>query len=147
MKGFHLTLHGSVKSEWIDRNRHMNMARYLGLFDLACDKLLEESRLICTGTDLTFVAGRVQMAHRRELLEGEEWEIWSGYAAIDAKSVTFVHRLTSDARVRATCDIYSTPFSMQNRASALLSPELIERARNLAVPGLRNPFSLPGARS
>lgn len=143
MKGFHLTLQGRVRPEWIDRNSHMNMARYLDLFDDACDKLLEESSLLYPVHGLTFVAGRVQMAHRRELLEGEDWEIWSGYAAVEAESITFVHRLTSGGRVRATCDIYSTPFSMRDRTSALLGPEAIEKARNFAVPGIQSPFFLP----
>ena len=140
MKGFHLTVQGSVVPEWIDRNGHMNMARYLGLFDEACDKLLEESGLVVPGNDLTFVAGRVQMAHRRELVEGEEWQIWSGYSFVGERRISFVHRLTSGG-VRATCDIYSSPFSMRTRTSSVLGPDLIDKAMNFAVPGLQDPFS------
>lgn len=143
MNGFFLAGEGRVLPEWIDRNQHMNMARYLALFDAACDALLARCGLVSVGSDLTFVAGRVQMAHRREVFEGDEWLIWSGFAAVAEDRLTFVHRLMSGNTIRATCDIYSTPFSMMTRDSRRLDSEQAQRARAFVVAGLRDPFSMP----
>nr|WP_269750411.1 acyl-CoA thioesterase [Novosphingopyxis sp. YJ-S2-01] len=128
--------------EWIDRNRHMNMARYLGLFDEACDALLSRSEIIEAGNDLTVVAGRVQMAHRRELFEGEHWQVWSGLASVTEKSIVFVHRLLRENKVCATCDIYSAPFSMAKRSRTTIDCEQVRRLLKLVVPGIRDPFAL-----
>ena len=142
MKGFVLTGEGTVLTEWIDRNRHMNMARYLGLFDDACDALLGRSGLVVEGNDLTFVAGRVQMAHRRELFEGDGWQIWSGFASVTERGVTFAHRLASEGAVRATCDIYSTPFCLGERTSMRLDGDQMERAASFVIAGLADPFAV-----
>ena len=146
MKGFVLTGEGKVEAGWIDRNQHMNMARYLVLFDDACDALLVSSGLLTAESDLTFVAGRVQMAHRRELFEGDDWQVWSGFASVTDQSMVFVHRMTSGGGVRATCEILSSPFSMKNRTRAVLSEGQTKPLRGYVVPGVIDPFTTMLAR-
>lgn len=144
MKGFQLTLEGRVLPEWIDANGHMNITRYLALFDEGCEVLLLRSgvdRARAATGDVTLVAGRIQMAHRREMLEGESWSLWSGFTSVDPGFVSFTHRLVGEGSVRATCDIRANAFCKRERASSLLGDEVVERARALIVPGLKDPFA------
>ena len=141
MKGFQPTGQGRVRSDWIDRNAHMTMARYLDVFDAACEVLLERSGLAREDGDSSFVAGRVRLAHRRELLEGDPFEVISGFISVGTGSVTFAHRLLSGGTIRATCEIYSTPFSIERRASIALIDAEVDGAREFVVPGLRDPFA------
>ena len=143
MKGFQPTGRGQVRAEWIDRNAHMTMARYLDVFDAACEVLLEQSGLARQDGDSSFVAGRVRLAHRRELLEGDPYEVVSGFVSVGMGSVTFAHRLLSGGTIRATCEIYSRPFSIGRRASIELTEAEMRGAREFVVPGLRDPFASP----
>lgn len=142
MKGFILTLSGIVPTEWIDKNGHMNVTSYMALFDHGTDVLLQESGLVVPGadSDITVVAGRIFIEHRKELLEGEEWELWSGFAAIHPSFVTVSHRLRSGAALRAICDIRGVAFSKCTRTAVVLAPESLCKARNLLVPGLADRF-------
>ena len=85
MKCFILTLSGTVPAEWIDYNGHMNVASYMALFDQGAKILLQKSELGSPeiNSDITIVAGRIFIEHKKELLEGEEWKLWSGFVAID----------------------------------------------------------------
>ena len=71
MKGFILTAQGIVSPEWIDRNGHMNITSYMALFDQGTDILFQKFGLAVseTDSDITMVAGRIYIEHRKELLE------------------------------------------------------------------------------
>ena len=107
MKDFILTASGVVSPEWIDRNGHMNVTSYMALFDQGTEILFLKSGLAVseTDSDITMVAGRIFIEHRKELLEGEEWELWSGFAAIHPSFMTLTHRIRSGSSLRAVCDI------------------------------------------
>ncbi|MGB3740155.1 MAG: thioesterase family protein [Pontixanthobacter sp.] len=140
MKGYWNTADGVVVPEWIDRNGHMNMARYAAVFDRACDALLQRSGFASEDGDMTFVAGRLLMNHRRELMLGEEFVVWSGFSHVTADDVVMTHRLTVGQARRATCDIQGTAFSLAKRAKVTLDDRQIARLNTFGVAGLRNPF-------
>ena len=143
MKGFILTMSGIVPTEWIDKNGHMNVTSYMALFDHGTDVLLQESGLVVSGadSDITVVAGRISIEHRKELLEGEEWELWSGFAAIHPSFMTVTHRLRSGTALRAICDIRGAAFSKCMRTTVILDQESLCKARKLLVPGLADRFA------
>lgn len=143
MKGFSLTSQGKVQESWIDRNGHMNIMWYMALFDKGTDVMLEKIGITSTsmGSDATTtIASRIYVAHRKELLVGEAWELWSGLTSLDAASLTFTHRLVSLATMRATCDIKTNAFSIRTRKQASLPVAILERAKKYLVPGLADYF-------
>ena len=140
MKGYWKTHAGRVVHEWIDRNGHMNMARYAAVFDSACDVFLERSGFVLQDTDTTFVAGRMLMSHRRELMLGEEFTVWSGFSHVASDGVVMTHRLTVGPMRRASCDIQGSAFSLANRKKVELCNDHVERLKTFSIAGLRNPF-------
>lgn len=143
MKGFVLTLSGTVKSEWIDSNFHMNVSAYMEVFDLGTKILIHKSGLLPyeSDSDTTLVAGRVYIEHKMELLEGDPWGLWSGFACIRPTLVTVAHRLRSGPSLCASCDILGVVFSKKKRASVLLTKRSIDLACAYIVPGLTDRFS------
>ena len=142
MKGFILTASGVVSPKWIDRNGHMNVTSYMALFDQGTEILFQKSGLAIseTDSDITMVAGRIFIEHRKELLEGEEWELWSGFAAIHPSFMTLTHRLRSGYSLRAVCDIRGVVFSKLRRTSITFDQDSLGKAQALLVPGLADRF-------
>ena len=142
MKGFILTAQGIRSPEWINRNGHMNMTSYMTLFDQGTDILFQKFGLAVseTDSDITMVAGRIYIEHRKELLEGEEWELWSGFAAIHPSFMTLTHRLRSGSSLRAVCDIRGVVLSKRTRTSTTFDQDSLEKVRTLLVPGLADRF-------
>jgi len=142
MRSFYLTLSGTVLSQWIDRNGHMNVAAYMALFDQGTFILLDSCGFGIPGNDLTMVAARILIDHRKELMEGEKWELWSGVVFADPKCLTVTHRLRSATSLRAVCDIRGTPFSMRTRTAISLDNEALKNISKWIVPGLIDRFNL-----
>ena len=142
MRGFQLTAAGAVLSEWIDRNDHMNVAAYMALFDKGTFALLDSCGFGTSGNDLTMVAARILIDHRKELLEGEPWELWSGVVSAHPTYLTVTHRIRSGRSLRTVCDIRGTPFSMRTRVATLLDKETLQGVGKWIVPGLADRFNL-----
>lgn len=142
MKGFILTVSGIVPTEWIDKNGHMNVTSYMSIFDQGTDMLLQKSGFAVseTDSDITMVAGRIFIEHRKELLEGEEWELWSGFAAVHPSFMTVTHRLRSGTSLRASCDIRGTAFSIKTRTSTVLDQSILKVATPLVISGIVDRF-------
>lgn len=139
MKGFELVAEGVVDPSWIDANGHMNVMWYTALFDQGCDGLLRAVGItpetIAAGST-TVVAARLLTSHRRELREGDAWQLWSALCRADPAGLVFVHRLTTGGAAAATCEIHSHAFSPVTRRAASLPDEVVERAQRFLVPGM-----------
>lgn len=147
MTGFVLSAEGAVPEAWIDANGHMNIMWYTSVFDRGCEVLL--SRLGITEASvrlggITLVAARIATTHRRELLCGESWQLWSGLVMATPSALTFTHRLVSGGTIRAVCHIQSHAFDPVSRGRATLPQTVVTHAETLIVPGLADPFA-PGA--
>jgi acyl-CoA thioester hydrolase len=143
MKGFYFTASGKVPSQWIDKNGHMNIKYYIALFDQGCDVMLEKcgvARSSMADNGLTMVANRIFVAHKKELFEGEDWELMSGVVSLTPDFITLSHRLISGSSIRATCDIRGRFFNTKTRAATALDDKALERAREYIVPGLTDRF-------
>jgi len=143
VKGFLLTETGLVSAEWIDKNGHMNVNSYISLFEQGTSKLLQYSGLLLSvsDSDITVVAGRIFIEHRKELLEGEAWELWSGFSAVQPSFMTITHRLRGGSSLRAVCDIRGAFFSKSTRTTVNLFHEQVRIAQTLIVPGLVDRFA------
>ena len=149
MTGFVLTAEGTVPPAWIDANGHMNIMWYTSLFDQGCEVLLARLGITLASVragGITAVAARISTTHRRELMLGEAWQLWSGLLGANASALTFTHRLVSGGMIRAVCHIQSHAFDPETRGRSVLPEALVEQARTLVVPGLADPFD-PGAQA
>ena len=143
MKSFLLIDSGIVPMEWIDKNGHMNVVSYMALFDAATDVLLEKCNIGLAGEDLTMVAARILIDYRKELMEGEAWELWSGIVTAQPNYLTLTHRLRSAGSQRAVCDIRGIPFSIRAREAVMLNEALLSKIRERIITGLTDRFEPP----
>lgn len=90
--------------------------------------------------ELTMVAARILIDHRKELMEGEQWELWSGVVSAHPTYLTVTHRLRGGTSLRAVCDIRGTPFSMRTRAATVLDDVTLKDMGKWIVPGLVDRF-------
>ena len=144
MKGYLQTLRDRVHSNWIDYNGHMNIMWYMNIFDRCSDILTQKLGL--SGKDapeneITLVAGRIYIAHRKELLENDEFEIWSGLTSISDRGFTISHRAVKNGRIHATCDINANAFSRNYRNSIRLEPGVLKIAEAYIIPGMKDRFA------
>ena len=143
MRGFIKTFEGRVQCEWIDINGHMNVNYYMSVFDKSMFVLLEHigiNDLSIAAGEPTMVGSRIHISHRRELLEKETFEVWTGISGIESKSMTIMHRLTSNKSIRATCDILAVRFSLVERCAVKINTEIHDKARLFLIPGIKDPF-------
>lgn len=142
MKGYLLTGSGTVPREWIDKNGHVNIARYMTLFDQGSEAILEQlAKLIrLEPCDLTVVASRIYVEHKNELFEGNPWSLWTGLITLDCFYLTITHRLMSGHSLRAKCDIRSVFFSKRTRTSIRLDEPVLAAAGQIVVSGLADRF-------
>ncbi|MCC7271979.1 MAG: thioesterase family protein [Alphaproteobacteria bacterium] len=87
---------GRVLPEWIDVNRHMNLAYYLLAFDHGTDAFLNHHGI---GSAYTLATGggffvlETHLTYEREMLEGEEFRIVTQILGFDAKRLHFFHAM------------------------------------------------------
>lgn len=142
-----LALEGVVPEEWIDVTGHMNIMWYTALFDRACRTLVDRigmPSLPGPAGAVTLVAARLTMFHRREMLRGDAFQLWSGFVRATPKVLTVTHRLMSADAIRAVCHVQLHGFDIVSRHPADLPQVAVARAAALTVPGMGDPFSPPG---
>ena len=144
MKGFVFTGCDVVRPEWVDVNGHMNIAHYTDVFDRAMSRLLAKmgiDRASITAGETTMVASRIHMVYRKEMLEGESFEVWSGIASLNQNSMTITQRIKSGFGIRATCDILAVAFCPVTRRAVCIPDGVHGRAKTCQVPGILDFFS------
>lgn len=140
MKGFVLCDKGCVATEWIDSNGHMNVTAYMALFDKGTNVLLNRCGIGNCNGDLTMVATRLMIDHRRELIQGDNWELWSGVISAYPTYLTITHRLRSPKSLHAACDIRGVPFSKRSRGAVRFDNDDLMKLQQLIVLGLVDRF-------
>jgi acyl-CoA thioesterase FadM len=144
MKGFHLSLEGHVLDGWIDYNEHMNIEFYSYIFvratEILVGKLGIDAASVAAGQP-TLVATRQHIKYRRELLLGDQWQVWSGFAYLSEASITLSHRLVSRDVIRAVCDIQMISFCPITRQPTPMAKERTNQGMAFIVPGLVDIFA------
>lgn len=144
MKGFQLLKAGLVDTAWIDRNDHVNIKAYFALFEEGSWRLWDQVRQsVGVDDDLTMVAGRFYIEHRRELSKDRGWELWSACLPRSSTSAVLVHRIraTDGAReIVATCEVLVSGFSMKTRAVCELPQTFRQYVAEIGLTGYRPRF-------
>jgi len=141
--GFIQAAEGVVPESWIDVNGHMNIMWYTQIFDRGCEAVLKRLGITEASIKLggiTVVAARILTIHRREMLLGDKWHLWSALLTATPLTLTFSHRLVVAGGVKAVCHIQSQAFDPVSRSQAKLSHEILSRAERLLVSGVIDPF-------
>lgn len=131
----------TVRPEWIDHNRHMNMGFYLVVFDLATDEFLAWAGLGAEhrrARDVTTFCLEAHVTYHREVRAGDPLRFTTQLLAHDEKRVHYVHAMWhAEARyLAATNELMSLHVSGATRRAAPMAPEVLARlARIQAVHG------------
>ncbi len=128
---------GAVAAEWIDINRHMNVAYYTLAFDLGVDALwakfgLTRESVAATGGS-TF-AVECHLTYQAELEEDQRFLITSEILAYDAKRLHQFQRMyrETDAALVATCEWMNLSVNLEVRRVAPWANDIEERIRAIA---------------
>ena len=136
---------GRVLPDWIDANRHMNVAWYDHVFDMA------ESALFCAfGVNEGYIARtrhgmfRLEKSihYEKELVEGEQLRIDSRIVSCDGRLLKHFHELWNESRGMraATARYVSIHVDLATRKPARIAdPDVIAPLRRLASEHARLP--------
>jgi acyl-CoA thioester hydrolase len=133
-----------VKPEWIDFNRHMNIASYVTAFDLATDNLflLVTPEIWQDGhfTEGFFVA-EMHVTYDRELYEDDPLKFDTQMLGVDEKRLHYVHRMfhAEQGYLAATNEIMFLSVDMESRKvapmrDAIRAPFEALAARHASLP-------------
>ena len=127
---------GRVPEAWIDYNGHMTESRYLEVFGMATDALLER-----IGADAAYVAGghsyytvETHIRHLDEAKLGEAWQATTQILACDDKRVRVFHRLhAGDGRLLATGEQMLLHVDIKGGRACRAAAEVVARLAPLAA--------------
>ena len=137
---------GSIRSEWIDYNGHMNVAYYMLVFDLGGDALLDylgmdaayRERAACS----TYVL-ESHITYERELKQGDGYRVTAQLLDFDAKRLHYFQQLyrQRDDTLAASAEIMLMHMDMASvRATPMPQPVLEKLASVMeAHAGLPRP--------
>ena len=121
-----------VRSEWVDRNGHMNMGYYLVAFDFATDAWLDYVGLDTEHRRSRRVATfslESHLIYAREVREGDELRFTTQLLDFDAKRIHCFHEMhhARERYLAATHELVSLHVSQETRRSSPMAPEILER--------------------
>jgi acyl-CoA thioester hydrolase len=134
----------TVRPEWIDHNRHMNMGYYLVVFDLATDEFLrwigldEAHRRARAVTTFCLEA---HVTYHREVRAGDPLRFTTRLLGHDAKRIHFFHEMwhAREEYLAATNELMSLHVSEQTRRAAPMASAILDRLAAILVAHDRLP--------
>ena len=134
---------GQVEPGWIDYNGHMNESRYLQVFGLATDALLDR---IGAGTDYvaaghSYFTAETHIVHLAELRAGEAIHVATQLLASDDKRIHLFHTLArdSDGAPAATAEQMMLHVDMGTKRVGPAPPAVLDRLRPLVAADAGKP--------
>ena len=115
--------HGSVKSEWLDYNGHMNLAYYVLAFDLATDEYYKRLGVAENYNEIekcSMFTTEINVAYIKEMLNGQLFYVETYLNDYNAKLMHYLHqmRLTSTDELVATNECLAIHVDMKTRRSS-----------------------------
>ena len=132
-----LRLHeGTVPSDWIDYNGHMNESRYLEIFGYATDALLArigmDEAMLAKG--FSYYTVETHLRHLGEIRLGEGYNATTQIIAQDSKRIHLFHRLHhADGRLLATGEQMMLHVDTSKHRACEASPEVLAVLGELAT--------------
>jgi acyl-CoA thioester hydrolase len=121
-----------VRSEWIDRNGHMNMGYYVVVFDFATDAWLDFVGLDTehrTRHKIATFSLESHVVYAREVRGGDELHFTTRLLDFDAKRVHYFHEMhqARQGYLAATNELVSLHVSQETRRSTPMTQPILER--------------------
>jgi acyl-CoA thioester hydrolase len=121
-----------VRSDWIDRNGHMNMGYYVVVFDFATDAWLDYLGLDTEHRRRRKIATFTLESHvtyAREVREGDALRFATRLLDFDAKRIHYFHEMYQEREgyLAATNELISLHVSQGTRRAAPMAAEILER--------------------
>jgi acyl-CoA thioester hydrolase len=123
---------GAVRPEWIDYNRHMNVAYYVLAFDLGVDALWTQFGItedyVAATRGSTFGV-ECHVTYQRELHEGDPYVITSQVLGYDEKRIHQFQRLyhARDRFLSATCEWMNLHVDLASRRVTPWPEDILQR--------------------
>jgi acyl-CoA thioester hydrolase len=151
---------GTVQTEWIDYNGHMNLAYYVLAFDHATDAFLDYLGL--TGEfrehhQVSTFAAQIRVHYLRELHEADPFQVMTQLLDFDEKRIHYFHRMyhAPEGWLAASNELMSLYMDMSVRRVSAMPQVLLARLqalldaqRHIPVPrGVSRPMQVPAAGS
>lgn len=139
---FFETLSGTVVTEQIDCNGHLNISEYAKIIDLATTNFVTLSKInsLMESETQSFVAARVFYNHYRELLIEDSWRINSGILKLSKEGFTLLHIIFEDSNRIAKIYIKCVFFDKLLRKKAQVSQAQLDSINLTFIPGIEDPF-------
>lgn len=133
-----------VPTQWLDYNRHMNIAYYSMAFDLAVDEFCLFAGMgeaYTRESNNSTMALEAHLTYQREAHAGDELRIETRLLACDHKRLHFYQEMYRGDDLLATEEHLLLHVSLVTRRSSPFEPEVLEKwralqaaQRDLAVP-------------
>jgi acyl-CoA thioester hydrolase len=151
---------GTVETEWIDYNGHMNLAYYVLAFDHATDAFLDYLGL--TGEfrehhHASTFAAEIRVHYLRELHEADQFQVMTQLLDFDEKRIHYFHRMyhAREGWLAASNELMSLYMDMSVRRVSAMPQVLLARLqalldtqRHIPVPReVSRPMQVPAAGS
>jgi acyl-CoA thioester hydrolase len=122
----------TVRPEWIDDNRHLNMGYYVVVFDQATDAFLAHVGLGPADRakmGVTTFTLESHVCYLRELLEGAPLRFTTRLLGHDQKRIHYVHEMrhAEEGYLAATNELMSLHVSRATRRAAPMADEVLAR--------------------
>jgi acyl-CoA thioester hydrolase len=142
---------GTVAAEWIDANRHMNVAYYVLAFDLGVDALWGRFGIndaYIRERDASTFAVECHVCYKRELRLGDPYIVTAQILAYDAKRIHQFMRMyhASEGFLAATCEWLNLHVDLEARRVTPWPEEVLARIIEVAdgQRSLRRPADVGG---
>ena len=126
----------TVRAEWIDHNRHMNMGYYLVVFDFATDAWfrhvgLDEAHR--AARQMTTFCLEAHITYHQEVRAGDPLRFTTRLLGSDAKRIHYFHEMyhADEGYLAATNELVSLHVSQATRRAAPMAPEIIDRLAHI----------------
>jgi len=135
---------GSIRSDWIDHNGHMNVAYYVLVFDQGSDALLDYLGMDTAYRARTGYSTYVLESHityERELKEGDEYRVTCQLLDCDAKRLHYFQHLylEREGTLASTTEIMLMHMDMATVRSTPMPESVAERVASVMEAHIRLP--------
>jgi acyl-CoA thioester hydrolase len=125
-----------VREEWIDYNRHMNVAFYVLAFDHATEAFCAHVGLgeqYLKERNKSIFVLEAHITYDREVMAGDPLRFTTRILDCDAKRVHLFHEMyhAEEGYLASTNEIVMLHVDMADRRSAPMPPEILERVTQL----------------
>jgi acyl-CoA thioesterase FadM len=139
--GYLLTFSKKITKKYIDHNNHLNIRNYSAFFDDANNFFLNKIGFdFSINQDATFVAGKLLITFKKEVLLNDSIKIFSAITNIDNFNISIVHQMISNNSIKSKCNILASPFSKHKRIKINLTKSQLKKISFYLLDGVEDFF-------